>query len=191
MSEKLSHSPEHRKSREHETQPNPERSPEKPKHNKEREHHQSAEQKKHTIENIQKSIESTAVSGKEYSVGESETPNEQQYGTTRKLKKSAYKKVIKQTQKSLKGPERSFSKAIHQPTVERVSEVTAKTIARPTGILFGSICAFVVSAVVYYLSKRNGFTYNYLLFLLVFVGGYTLGLLIETIGWLVKTPRSK
>ncbi len=135
------------------------------------------------LQSIKKSIEQAAVSGKEYAVGEKEHRPSQTHtvGTTKQLKQQAYRSTIKKAQSRLKGPEKSFSKVIHNPKIEKVSEVAAKTVARPSGFLLGSISAFITSLVVLYISKRSGFTYNYLLFVLVFVGGYLLGVLVELV----------
>ncbi len=144
-----------------------------------------------SIESIKRSIESTAVSGKEYGVGEKETKqNHTTHGITKHLKKDAYKRVLKKTQSHLSAPERTFSKAIHNPTVDKVSDVASKTVARPSGILFGGIGAFVGSLVIFYVSKRSGFSYNYLLFLLVFIGCYFIGLIFELFYRLTRPKRS-
>ena len=109
---------------------------------------------------------------------------------TKHLKKDAYKRVIKKTQNNLSKTEKTFSKAIHNPVIEKVSDVSAKTVARPSGILFGSIGAFVASLVIYFISKRSGFEYNYLLFVMVFVGGYFIGLIAELFYKLIKPQKS-
>lgn len=187
MSEKLSRTPEHHKSPEH--QHETEKSPEHNERPKEQLPEKSAEQSKGDIEKIKKSIESTALSGKEYGVGEKETPQDQQYGTTKEIKQTAYRKLIKKTQSQLKGPEKTFSKLIHRPTIEKSSEIASKTVARPTSFLMGSIFAFLASLIVFYISKRNGFEYNYLLFIIVFIGGYFFGLIVEMIAWIFKKPK--
>lgn len=189
MSEKLSHSPEAHQS--HENLREYEHTPEKQAH-KSKEHEPKQHEKKTDLESIKKSIETTAVSGKEYSIAEKENTNQGvSQASTKQLKKSAYHKVIKQAQVQLKGTEKSFSKFIHKPTVEKVSDVSAKTVARPTSLLFGSIFAFIASTTFYYIAKRNGFDYNYLLFFFVFVGGYFIGLIFETLTWLVKKPSKR
>jgi hypothetical protein len=145
---------------------------------------------KDNIEAIQKSIESTAISGKELSIGEKEKPvSSSPLFVTRKLKNDAYKRLMKKTQSHLSKSERSFSKVIHRPAVEKTSEIASKTIARPSGILFGGIAAFVATVFLLIVSKRAGFTYNYLFFFLVFVGGYFVGLIAELLYRLVKHPE--
>ncbi len=176
MSEKLhQHSPEQVKSPEshHENLAN--------KHHKERHEKPSHTQEisKDSIDSIKHSIEQTALSSKDYHIAEKEDKKAPTHTATRHLKKDAYRRLIKKTQKQLNTPERVFSKIIHQPAVDKISEVGAKTIARPNGILFGGISAFIGSLFFYFVSKKSGFSYNYLTFILIFVGGYFIGLLFE------------
>lgn len=187
MNEKLHHpTPEHHRSAEHHAD-------HERKHLKELQEkaEKTTEASSDSIESIKRSIESTALSGKEYSVGEKETKQSHTFGVTKHLKKDAYKRVLKKTQTHLSTPERTFSKAIHNPAVDKVSDVASKTVARPSGILFGGIGAFIGSLVVFYISKRSGFAYNYLLFLLIFIGGYLLGLIVELFYRLLKPAKQR
>lgn len=146
---------------------------------------------KDTIESIKKSIETSAISKDEYGTGaEKSKQPARSYGNTKTVKQNAYKKVLKDTRKHLSTPEKTFSKVIHNPTVERASEVGAKTIARPTGILFGGIVAFIGSLLLIILSKRSGFSYNYLIFIIIFIGGYIVGLIAELF-YRTVTPTKK
>lgn len=180
MSEKLHHSsPEHR-------QAHAERE-----RGKEAEHLKQLQEKakksekepKSSIETIKKSIETAAVSGKEYSVGEKESTKQSSpnYGINKELKASAYKRTLKKARSQLSAPEKTFSRVVHNPIVEKTSDLAAKTVARPSGILIGGIGAFLGTLAILYISKRSGFTYNYLLFLLIFVAFYVLGVTLELV----------
>lgn len=136
---------------------------------------------KDAIESIKKSIEQTAISGKEYASKGQEHKNHHQYGITKQLKADTYKRTLRKAQAHLSRSERSFSKIIHRPVIERTSDIAAKTVARPSGILFGGICAFLGTLFVLLISKRSGFSYNYLLFALMFISGYVIGLILELI----------
>lgn len=178
MSEQLPqhHSPEH-----HHDNPERERSQEKAHLKELQEKAEHAENiPKDAIESIKKSIESSAVSGKEYGVGEkADKAPSQSLAVTKSLKKTAYKRTLKKVRTQLSAPEKALSTAIHNPTVDKVSEVAGKTVARPSGILFGGIGAFAGSLFLLIISKRSGFTYNYLAFVLIFVAGYFVGLIVE------------
>jgi hypothetical protein len=95
------------------------------------------------------------------------------------LRKISLGKELVHIRNKLKPADRAGSKLIHNPLVKNISEVSAKTITRPSGLLGGGIFAFLGSGLYYYLTKHVGLKYNYLLFLLLFVGGFILGLIIE------------
>jgi hypothetical protein len=105
------------------------------------------------------------------------------------LKQTAYKRTLAQVQRHLPRRFRSFSKVVHNPTVEAVSNVGAQTVARSSGLLGGSVCAFLGTLVFWYYSKHYGFRYNYSLMLLFFVGGFAVGLVLEVVMRLAKAGR--
>ncbi len=135
------------------------------------------------LKHIRTRIESEAKSKKEHEHNkEKEKPAiEKPVLINKELKDIAYRRTLKRTQNKLPAPARAFSKIIHQPAVEAVSEITAKTIARPSGILAGGIFAFLGSSLFLWVSKHYGYEYNFLLSALFFAGGFFLGLLIELI----------
>jgi hypothetical protein len=105
------------------------------------------------------------------------------------LKNIKYKRTLQNVRKDLSAPERTLSKIVHNPTVDAVSEVAGKTIARPSGFLMGSVFAFIGSSAFLWISKHYGYKYNFLLFVIFFAAGFVLGLLIE--GGLRLVRRSK
>ncbi len=105
------------------------------------------------------------------------------------LKKDAYKQILKSTQAKLSGPSRSFSKFIHNPKVEAVSEISSKTIARPSGLLGGGLGAFLGSSIVLYMTKHYGFEYNYSFLIVTFCVGFGIGLAFELVIRLFKKAR--
>lgn len=104
-------------------------------------------------------------------------------GMQQSLKSKAYDRTLKDVQRKLPKSARILSKITHNKTVEAISNVSATTIARPSGILGGSTCAFIGSVGLLYYSKHYGFTYNYGLFLLLFFAGFLVGALIELAVW--------
>ena len=97
----------------------------------------------------------------------------------KELKSAALRRSLQHIQHDLPAGKRLLSKVIHQPVVRRVSAATGQTVARPSGVLGGGICAFLGTLLYLYLAKHLGFTYNYLLFILFFIGGFAVGLVIE------------
>lgn len=102
------------------------------------------------------------------------------------LRKHSLKSSLKKIQKNLNPVEKSFSKLVHNSSVYAVSEVTAKTLARPSGILFGGICSLVISCGLLFVSKYFGYEYNFLVGILAFIGGFFLGLLLESLSKILK-----
>lgn len=132
------------------------------------------------IESLSRSVEQQAVSGKELNVGDKTTEaSPQTFGSQKQLKADAYKRSLKNIRTHLNLPDKAMSKLIHQPMVDSVSTAAAKTVARPSVLLGGSMGAFIGSAALLYLSKQNGFTYNYTVFFILFIGGFFAGAVVE------------
>jgi hypothetical protein len=141
----------------------------------------AAEASHEEVQHIQKKVETHAVSGKEFTVGEKETTrnsSSHQYDQ-KAIKKDTYKKTMRHVRTRLSKPEKTFSKVVHNKTVESISEVGGKTVARPSGILGGGICALLGSVFLVYMTKHYGFEYNYLLFFILFIGGFFIGMIGE------------
>lgn len=135
------------------------------------------------IEHIRSSIEKESKSKNEIKRHKESEKSEkdQPYLVNKELKEIAFKRTLKKTQSKLPAEQRVFSKLIHQPTVEKISDLGSKTVARPSGILFGGIFSFIGSSFFLWASKYYGFEYNFLLFLIFFIGGFFLGLIVELI----------
>jgi hypothetical protein len=110
-------------------------------------------------------------------------------GLHQSMKENSYKEELAKIQNNLKGTSKAFSKFIHNKSIEQISEVGAKTIARPSGLLGGSIVTFFGSLVVFWMAKYNGFSYNFSVMIILFVGGFLLGSILELTMWTFR--RSK
>jgi hypothetical protein len=107
----------------------------------------------------------------------------------RELKQVTLQRELTQIRRHLSAPERQLSKIIHQPVVRKVSEVSGKTVSRPSGMLGGGILAFLGSSSYLYLAKHQGFKYNYAVFLALFLGGFFVGVALELIVWTATHSR--
>lgn len=105
------------------------------------------------------------------------------------LKKATLRRELNQIRRHLSAPQRTLSKVIHQPVVRVVSEAAGKTVSRPSGMLGGSIMAFVGTSGYFFLAANQGFKYNYVVFLALFLGGFALGLIIELLVWTATRSR--
>ena len=107
----------------------------------------------------------------------------------RDLKKATLQRELTQIRIHLSKPNKVLSKVIHQPVVRNVSEAAGKTVSRPSGLLGGSLMAFIGTSAYFYLAANQGFKYNYAVFLAMFFGGFALGLILELLVW--TATRSK
>ena len=106
------------------------------------------------------------------------------------IKKETAKQGLKSVQRQETKSERALSKVIHQPAVQATSEVAAKTISRPSGILGGGVVAFLGGSVYLYLAYHIGFVYQPTVFLVLSLVGFVVGLVLELLIRLVVKPRT-
>ncbi|OGM68935.1 hypothetical protein A2975_00640 [Candidatus Woesebacteria bacterium RIFCSPLOWO2_01_FULL_44_14] len=134
------------------------------------------------VETLREEIKHEAISAKELSPDETPENNvKESYLANKELKTEALRRSLRRVRKHLRAPDRALSKVVHQPVVDAFSKVGANTIARPSGILAGSIIALLGSSYLLYTAKHYGFSYNYLVIFLLFGGGWALGLILEFI----------
>lgn len=100
---------------------------------------------------------------------------------TTKDKARAYQQTLSVIQRGLPPLSRSFSKIIHQPAVERLSELAETTVARPSALLGGGVVAALGLGVMLYFARRNGFALSGSELALFLVSGWLLGLAFEMI----------
>ena len=147
----------------------------------EKEIEQSGGNPENDVLEARRSIEQQAVSGKETMPDSSEKSSST--SITKAEKTRTYKMTMNRMQSKLSPTSKSFSKFIHTPFVEKSSEVLGASVARPSGILGAGIIGFVGFTTVIYFAKRNGFEISnrYALVVILFVGGWALGLLVELV----------
>ncbi|MEK7603487.1 MAG: hypothetical protein AAB459_04595 [Patescibacteria group bacterium] len=136
------------------------------------------------IEQIRSTAQKEAISGKERSIIEKHTDSNSGQKINRQSKKLAYQKTLHRAQTHLNRRERAFSRILHKPFVEKVSNIGAQSIARSSGLLAGSFVACVGTIILIWASRRYGITYSYFALFGLFLGGYFFGIIIE-VAWLV------
>lgn len=94
---------------------------------------------------------------------------------------ASFAATMKEVRLQMPAPKRVFSKVIHTKPVEKASEVTAQTIARPNAILSGAVAAFVVTLGVYLLAKNYGYSLSGFESIGAFVLGWIIGLTYDFI----------
>lgn len=111
---------------------------------------------------------------------EPSSPAKRRHGVVGKKERSAsYKRHMKQVQAELPPLQRTFSKVIHAPVIEKTSDVVGGTIARPNAILAGSMVAFVAVLVVYLTARHFGYALSGFETIGAFIIGWLIGLLYD------------
>lgn len=133
------------------------------------------------LEKIKLEVEKHALSGKEAS---GPSPQERQtddyeIGSHQAIKSSSYQKSMQNIQSKHSPIGRGFSRFIHQPAVDALSEAGAKSIARPSALLGGGLCALIGSIILLIISKVYGFEYSYFVYIGLFGVGYLGGIIVE------------
>lgn len=177
MAERLNHFPED--DNDHEA--NPYGNPEDYKKTPETAHAHEIKDGTEKLEEISKKIEKEAKSSKELDISNETSHQKPSYHHNGPYHEHSGSQAIKRVQKHLKPAERRFSKVIHNPKVEIVSDITGSTIARPSGLLYGGLFSLLSSLALYLLSRHYGYEYSYFVGILFFVGGFVFGLLIESL----------
>ena len=134
-----------------------------------------------SVENLRQDAEKAAEvdqkkTGKEVAPAEKrrDTPAQR-----RAKAKTSYKKTMKETQAHMKPAERTFSKVIHNPAVEKTSEAVGSTVARPNAILAGSLTAFLMTLGVYLFAKYYGYPLSGFETIAAFTLGWLVGLMFD------------
>lgn len=105
------------------------------------------------------------------------------------LKSIAYDRTLIRVRKDLSPPERLLSTVMHHPVIDAASEFAAKTAGRPVSLLSGSLLAFIGTTLYLWLARRYGLPYNYLVFALLFAGGFIVGLCLELVAMAIRKRR--
>lgn len=152
-----------------------------------------AVERSQSLESARKAVQEKAISTAETaslgSVEQTSSDQSHSFAMHQQLKTNAYAQTLRTIQRRLPRTDQAFSKVIHNRRVEAVSEVAAKSVARPSGILGGAIFALIGSALLVYITRHYGFPYNYTMFIIFFVGGYGIGLILELAVQLLRHRR--
>jgi glutamate/tyrosine decarboxylase-like PLP-dependent enzyme len=131
-------------------------------------------------------VHEQAISGKEFQKPQSEH-RQPEPANTKEAKVRSFNTTMHHVRNNLSRPERTFSKFIHKPLVEKTSEVVGATIARPSGMAGATIAAFIGLLSVYGVARFAGFELSGSEIPLLLAIGFVAGLLFE---WLYKSAQS-
>ncbi len=144
---------------------------------------------KEQLSKLHEAAEKHAVSGKERSAGEHQQAKNHPVLVNAQLKDMAFSRAMTRTRKRLSPVSRTFSKVIHSPVVDKPSEFIGKTIARPQGMLWGAVFAFIGTSGLLWITKHYGYEYNYLLAIILFLIGAVIGTALEGLVYLLKSRK--
>ena len=130
-------------------------------------------------EKAKKEAIETAISVETISKKVEHSSNSRRGPINKKQRDESYKKIMNQVQSELSPISRSFSKIIHNKTIEKASEVIGATIARPTAILAGAFMAFVATLLTYTISKTIGYALSGFETIGAFIIGWIIGVLYD------------
>lgn len=102
----------------------------------------------------------------------------------------AYKETMASLYRGMKPGKRSFSKFIHAPAVEAISEVAAKSVFRPSVTLGATLGALTIGGFLYVTARTGGFALSGSEFILSLIVGGLVGGLIELGSKLLRRHKS-
>lgn len=143
------------------------------------------------LNQLAKTVEQAAVSGKEMGNTENEQRGNHPVLVNAHLKAMAFSRAMTRTRKKLSAPSRAFSKVAHISAVDKPSEFIGKTVARPAGMMWGAIFAFVGTSALLWITRRYGYEYNYLVVILLFVGGAIFGTALEGLFYVIRGKKNQ
>jgi hypothetical protein len=108
---------------------------------------------------------------------------------TKKIKNYAYYQTLASARSSLKNSDKIFSKLIHNNNIESLSEIGSKTIARPKAVLGGAMLMVFGGLSVVFLAKYAGFEIPNSIFLVLYLTGFMVTVLIEIAYKLLKITK--
>lgn len=150
--------------------------------NEKYEHHKATPEKPHeSIEAIKEKVEKQHPSKSAELLDKLEPKDEAKpvHPPNKELKRIALTNYLSEIRSNLSGTSKSFSKFIHKPSVDAISEFSGKTIVRPTAILFGGMFMFLGSALYLYATYHTNAKYNFFVAIFLFIGGFIAGIIIE------------
>lgn len=122
---------------------------------------------------------------------ERSAPANRRHGVvSKKERQQSYKKHMKTLQAELPPAQRAFSKVIHNPVVEKTSEMVGATVARPNAILAGAIVAFFAVLAVYLTAKHFGYVLSGFETIGAFIVGWVLGILYDFFKVMITGKKS-
>lgn len=137
----------------------------------------NAEEKRQEALEAARKVEQLEREKKHASVAEKR--RERPHRITTSAQKASFNKNMHQIQSEMPAPSRTFSKIIHNPVVEKISEGIGNTVARPNVLLAGSLTAFIFVTVLYVWAKFAHYPLSGFETIGAFFIGFLAGIIID------------
>lgn len=137
---------------------------------------EAGEKQKHEAEHARASVEKLALKTSEAA---SKKEGHKDSESEEVVLNKSYKSVMHRVESQLPAYQRTFSKVIRNPSVDKASVIIGDTIARPSGIIGGAGLAFFGLLLFGLTAKNVGFEIPNSLFVLLVIVGWTAGLLFD------------
>ncbi|HZP55691.1 MAG TPA: hypothetical protein VFB03_02895 [Candidatus Saccharimonadales bacterium] len=95
------------------------------------------------------------------------------------VKNVAYKQTLARIRHQMPESKRVLSQIVHQPVISEISDATARTIGRPSGLIGAGSFTVIGSSLYYLIVISAGYNYNYFIFLFLMAIGFIFGVAIE------------
>ena len=115
---------------------------------------------------------------------------ERQRQTSPAAQQERFDKTMAAVQSQLSPSSRAFSKVIHNPAIEKASEVTGSTVARPNALLSGAIAAFALTLAIYLIARFNGYPLSGAESIAAFALGWLCGLAFDFVRMMMLGRRN-
>jgi hypothetical protein len=109
--------------------------------------------------------------------------------STKRQREAAFTRVMDDARSHMSPGARTFSKIIHNPIIEKSSEIAGSTIARPNAILSGSISAFVIVLGVLLIARYYGYPLSGAETILAFIAGWVIGIIYDFLRTMITGKR--
>jgi len=150
----------------------------------EKSHEQGAEKARHEALEQASRIEKE----KKYHETLEKSPAERR-GPTKREKQASYNATMREVRSHMSAPSRAFSKVIHNPAVEKVSDAVGGTVARPNAILAGSLLAFLFTLGIYLVARMNGYPLSGTETIAAFILGWVIGIVYDYLRVMIMGRR--
>lgn len=130
-------------------------------------------------ENVEKVLNQHEDEKKNTDAKELDKPKQAPRVRNKKALDASFTLEMKEARRHMSKPSQTFSKLIHNKTIEKTSEAVGSTIARPNAILYGSLFALIFTAGLYFWARYVGYPLSGFETIGAFFIGWLVGIIID------------